>query len=342
MKWNGLFLALVLCAAGVMPLFGDDAIEAPVFDGYCQTRLHYYKPDSDADPYDIWFTLAKGRLGVKGTMYKKLVSYRIVAEYAGGAFKLLDYYTVLNAHRSLKVRAGQFKVPFTRQYYQSAAKHAFVDLALPVRNLHDGRDIGLEVFCTDAKEGMIEYHLGVFNGNGSNRTANDNTDFEIAGKALAKFGTIDPGQEGLQAMESGFAVGFSGFLNHTGVDTTGEERKGLAGEVTAGARGFFLTGEYLQLTRSAGDTDVTSGGFYGQAAYMVMPRRLELVGRYAQFDPNSDADDDVLTEIRGGVIFYHAGHNHKLSVEGVQYTQQTAADDVSSMGAAVQYQFNFK
>jgi hypothetical protein len=303
--------------------------------------MHYYKPDTDADPYDVWFNMAAGRVGIKGTMYEKRASYRVLVAYAGGSVRLYDFYAVINAHEAAKVKVGQFKVPFSRQYYQSAKKHAFTALALPVNYLKDGRDIGLELFSTGLNNGMIEYHLGFFNGNGSNRSVNDNTDFEVAAKVLAKFGTINPGQEGYHPQEPGLAIGFSGFMNHTGQDTTGEERMGIAAEATGGTRGFFVTGEYLQLTRSIGGTDITSGGFYGQAAYMVMPKKLELVGRYAQYDPNNDVDDDVMTEIRGGVVFYHSGHNHKLALEGVQITQEIPGNEVSSMGAALNYQFSF-
>jgi phosphate-selective porin OprO/OprP len=341
MKWITFILTAIVCSVVALPLFADNGVEGPSIDGYQQFRMNYYKPDTDADSYDVWFNLAYGRVGVKGTMYNKLATYRVLVAYEGGTVRLFDFFVVLNAHEAVKVQVGQFKVPFTRQYYQSAKKHSFTTVSLPVNYLNDGRDIGIELFCTDLRDGMIEYHLGVFNGNGSNLKANDNTDFEVAGKALAKFGTINPGQEGFHPQESGVAIGFSGFMNHTGADTTGEERMGIAAEATAGSRGFFVTGEYVQLTRTIGDTDVTSGGFYGQVSYMVMPKRLELVGRYAQYDPNGDADDDLMTEIRGGVVFYHSGHNHKLGLEGVQITQQVPGGDVSSMGAATYYQFSF-
>ena len=342
---RGLVLSIVLltgllCFSSINA--DENEISLPKIDGYAKFRFNYSKPEDRSDYYDIWFNVANGRLGVRGDMFDRLASFRILTEYASGSFKLLDYYVVINVQKALKVKVGQFKVPFTRQYYQSATKHAFIDVALPVKYLKDGRDIGVELFATNLFEGIVEYHVGVFNGNGLNKSSNDNTDFEIAGKVVAKFGTINQNQEGIQPQSRGVAVGVSGYLNYTGVDTTGEERMGIAAEATAGVKGFFLTGEYIQMTRSIGESNVGSSGFYGQAGYILIPKTLEIVGRYSQYDPDTETDNDAVSEIRGGFIVYHAGHNHKLSVEGVQITQQTVTDNVSSLGAAMQYQFCFK
>lgn len=321
----------------------------PKIDGYTQVRFNYFKPDDSAEDYDLGFQLAKGRLGVKGGMFDDKVSYRILTEFLGTsatsdvtATRLLDYYVTMNFAENIHLRAGQFKVPFTRQYYQSAAKHAFTDYALPVKSLHDGRDIGVEVYSENVANGQVEYHVGAFNGNGSNKKANDNTDMEVAGRMIFKWNRFNPHNEGVWGIAPGFAVGASGYTNHLS-NAASEEKTGVGVDVTAGARGLFVAGEYVQVMTSSAGEERTSAGYYGQAGYMIVPKTLEILGRYAAHDPDSEAEDDSQTELRFGVAFFHSGHNHKVSVEGARITEETGpGDETNSIMGCVQYQFNFK
>ena len=353
------FLLRILCAAAMLCCIllggaatGEGQIALPKLDGYTQFRMNYLKPDDYDDGYTVGFRMAKGRLGVKGVMFDGLASYRILTEFFGSPSipgqaatlnNLLDYFVTLNFSDNVKLRVGQFKVPFTRQYYQSASKHAFTDYALPVKNLKDGRDMGVEIFGEKISNGLIEYRICFFNGNGSNSTGNDNTDLEAAGRLALKWNGFNPYREGFQGEGAGVALGLSGYLNHLESGGTGQEKTGIGADATGGMRGLFLAGEYVAVKSSAQGNETSSGGFYVHAGYMVLGETLELLGRYASYDPDTDAGHDRKTEIRAGATFFHAGHKHKLTVEGGRIAEENGADaEKTSSFATVQYQFSFK
>jgi phosphate-selective porin OprO and OprP len=56
-------------------------------------------------------------------------------------------------------------------------------------------------------------------------------------------------------------------------------------------------------------------GGYGQVGYMVLPRHLEAAVRYSRVDPDSDQDDNSLTEYQGALSYYFSGHPLKLQAE---------------------------
>ena len=70
------------------------------------------------------------------------------------------------------VKAGQFKVPFGRQQLASAMNQQFVDRAAVEDTFARGRDIGVQLWGTPFK-GLLDWRVGVFNGNGRSVTRND-------------------------------------------------------------------------------------------------------------------------------------------------------------------------
>ena len=61
---------------------------------------------------------------------------------------------------------------------------------------------------------------------------------------------------------------------------------------------------------SPGDFNAT--GWYAQAGYFLIPKKLEAAFRWSEYDPNDDVDHNDQREIRGGLGYYFSGHNLKL------------------------------
>jgi len=68
-------------------------------------------------------------------------------------------------------------------------------------------------------------------------------------------------------------------------------------------------------------------GFYVQGGYFVVPKTIEVVGRYSYMDPDTHSAQDTLTSALGGLNWYLNGHEHKLQFDyGVVTTHLSAVD----------------
>jgi phosphate-selective porin OprO/OprP len=53
-------------------------------------------------------------------------------------------------------------------------------------------------------------------------------------------------------------------------------------------------------------------GWYAQAGYFLIPKKLEAAIRWSELDPNDDVDSNDRREIRGALGYYFNGHNLKI------------------------------
>jgi hypothetical protein len=58
-----------------------------------------------------------------------------------------------------------------------------------------------------------------------------------------------------------------------------------------------------------------------------VPKRLQLVGRVQQFDPNDRAGTDRITGYTGGVQYFFSGDDLKLQLEYTAFTEQSTSLD---------------
>ncbi len=77
-----------------------------------------------------------------------------------------------------RAHIGQFKPPFGAQEMTSSGNQMFVDRALVSNNFFRGRETGLALWGTTTNN-KIEWRVGMFNGNGLTRTANDNDKYPV-------------------------------------------------------------------------------------------------------------------------------------------------------------------
>jgi hypothetical protein len=68
-------------------------------------------------------------------------------------------------------------------------------------------------------------------------------------------------------------------------------------------------------------------GYYVQGGYFVVPKTIEVVGRYGYMDPDTRRTQDTLTSALGGINWYLNGHENKFQLDfGVLTTHLSAAD----------------
>jgi phosphate-selective porin len=215
------------------------------------------------------------------------------------------------------VEVGQFYLPFTMENRISDNTTPFLERSLPVRAIGAPltRDMGA-MFWGESPDRFVYYSVGIFNGDGPNRT-NVDSRYDVAGAvfvrpfvngegaskwarvgASARAGSRDPGQVGYDMPALTTQDGYA-FWKPTYRDSLGRvvhvipsaSQWALAGDVYLPIDGFDLTGEFVYAssdTREAVDGYQLSPyterlgtfkgyGWYAQAGYWVVGDR-DIIG----------------------------------------------------------------
>ncbi len=200
------------------------------------------------------FLVRRGRIGLQGTFYKYF-DFFVEADFGQGAAVLTDGYLDIHYWPELRLRAGQFKVPFSYEELFSDNNIDFVERSV-ADNLVPSRDLGAMLHGS-LFGGIVSYAGGIFNGSGQNTAeTNDSKDlaarlvvapFKQTGLAWLKnlqlggdvtWGDEDSGQS-LRGRTDGQFV----FFNR--INTRGD-RVRYSGEAAYYEGPFTLYGEYIQ------------------------------------------------------------------------------------------------
>jgi hypothetical protein len=246
---------LATCAAflsSAVPPAGAQGVPAPPRpSGYIQARESYQ------DGTGLSASLNRVRLGADGSLPSGF-SYRVLVEYESAtattaAVGLRDAFVRWSA-TPWAVQAGQFKVPFSREYLTSITAIETAERSAVVDALAPKRDLGVMAEVALPSSGGL--WLGAFNGEGQNLGANRDSTLMLVGRASVRPLAIFQ-----------FAANAAGY----GSDST---RYGLEGN--AEWRGFLARGEWIGQRRRGRSTD--DRGWFALGAYRLRPW-LQLVAR---------------------------------------------------------------
>jgi phosphate-selective porin OprO/OprP len=320
--------------------------------GRGQFQYQYVDKDDANGPaqdQSVW-KIRRFKVYLSGYAFTKDLTYRLQVELAkSGTAQMLDAawinYRFID---EAQLQAGQFKIPFARQELTSTAALQLVDRANAVDAFKPSWDIGAMAQGRVAG-GKFVYNVGIFNGTGQSGTRSDNSGAWAARIAFNPFGEmkyIEPDLENtpkpLLSLGANYFAntlkrnGNATFLNTTSSTPPYAGTSGWLGKVASttaffdntekvdiGTYGFDLAfkwrglaaqGEYFG-GRAEGQNNgptVHSRGYYAQAGYFLLPKRLEVAGRYSCVDPNRDVSSDLQIEITGGINYYFQGNNWKL------------------------------
>ncbi|MFI5163262.1 MAG: porin [Sphingobacteriales bacterium] len=256
------------------------------------------------------FLLHRARLDVKGDINDNW-NYEVYTEFAATT-KLLDAYTTYKIADFLKFSAGQFKVPFSLESLISDSQLEFIDRTQVVNALagrsadvignQNGRDIGIQVNGSFARLNdhyLFDYTFGVFNGAGYDVTTDNNNRKDITGRF-----TIHP------VKDLSISADFYNGVGNYGTPAKNQKRNRGGCDARYVVGGLALQAEYDKGTDGA----IKRDGWYGQATYFVLPKKLQLAARYDTYDPNKIIKTDR-TEIYTGGINYFFNPWARLSVD---------------------------
>lgn len=246
------------------------------------------------------FLLHRARLDVKGDINDNW-NYEVYTEFAGTT-KLLDAYTTYKIADYLKFTAGQFKVPFSLESLIADSQLDFIDRSQVVNALagrssdvvgnQNGRDIGIQLngsFVKLNNQYLFDYTFGVFNGAGYDVTTDNNNHKDIAGRL-----SIHPIKN--LSVSGDF---YNGQGNYgTPAKNQKRNREGVDARYVIG--GLSIQAEYDKGT----DGTIKRDGWYGQAAYFVIPKHLQLAAKYDTYDPNQITTNVRTNYYTGGVNYF--------------------------------------
>jgi phosphate-selective porin OprO and OprP len=308
--------------------------------GYTQVRYQNLEEAGKKSGFDI----RRARLDAKGNI-SPYFGYRLQADFAGasaGAFaKLLDAYAEVKLADYFNLTIGQQKVALSYESQVSDNKSDNIDRSQVVEALvargkdvignHNGRDIGIQANGSILKINerfLLDYQVGVFNGNGINAAADNNLSKDVAARLL-----LHP-IAGLDLGGSYYdGVGYY-LVNTTDKAARNKGRTRWGAELGYEGQGLSIHSEYLE----GKDNEINRKGYYIQAAYYVVPQKLQIVGKYDNYDPNKDKDDDALTVYTAGLNYYF---NASAKIQIAYNVRKEQGPEISNNFAAVQFQIGF-
>ena len=309
----------------------------PKISGFVQ-GMYQANLSEDFNLIDNTFRMRRVRLSVDGNL-SPWVSYKLQGDFTRSPM-LVDAYVKYKACNAFAVQVGQFKTPFTIESPINPVNLEIFDYGEIIQQLGGykdvcgvgglGRDIGVmatgSFFPVMGEEGGIKYHVvdyavGVFNGNGPTTTDNNNRK-DLVGRL-----NVHPGLKDV-TLSGSYYYGLYKGSSDPAVLEEGKTNfgHGVRNRWTTGAqyndgklvlRGEYIAGEtYYQLGYFDGvieelsiqDCFLNSNGYYAQAGYYFAlgkdnSQKLMPVLRYEHF-----AKDANIT--KGGTNWYTVGINY--------------------------------
>ncbi len=303
---------------------------------------------------DNTLRMRRVRLSVDGNL-SKTVSYKIQGDFSHSPM-LVDAFIKYKPCREFAIQVGQFKTPFTIESPINPVNLEIFDYGEAVQQLGGykdvcgvgalGRDLGImatgSLFPVEGEEGykysIVDYSIGVFNGNGANQLDNNNRK-DIVGRL-----EVHPGLKDLTLSGSYY------YGKYTKDDNVNCARNRWAAGAQYNDGKLVLRGEYIS-GKTGYTTDVpedlgyfNSNGYYGVVGYNFAlgkdkSQKLMPVLRYEHFNANT-----ALVNGGGGTNWYTVGLNYwplksvncKLDYSLVQ---KEAGDNSHRVVAMVSYKF---
>jgi phosphate-selective porin len=333
-------LGLVLI--GVSPLVaGDDGWS---YDGHLSFESRHFElnvinrlqgrltvDDPDIGESGQSFDLNRYRLVFEGKAFDNW-EFRLESDLASGSLSddeadselLLDAHVKFVKKNVAQLWAGQGKVAFGRQALIDSGHLQFVDRSIATERFAHGRDVGI-AFVGENRNETYAYSVGLYNGNGINKAADENKDYLATARLvmmpLGSMPLTESDPDWSTRPEARLAVGVAVRTNNTGEGSFEEERINAGAlEFAFRVRGLSLQAEFFTesndpLISDPGEESDTDG-WYAQAGYMfplTERGRLEIAGRYSEILRDVANSDE--TEKGVAVGWYFRGQRHKIQAD---------------------------
>jgi phosphate-selective porin OprO and OprP len=307
-----------------------------------RVQIRYIHEDPEGVDSRDSFRMRRVRTKLDGWIYNRNLLYELQMDWTDSN-SLQDANIVYRFTPAFNIKAGQFKVPFSRQQLTSSGSQQFVDRSIVSANFDRGRDIGVQLagFGLDRR---LEWRAGAFNGAGRTTTVNNNDALQYNARLMYQpWGEVRYSESDFESSDRpllAVAVGFQDHNLHGATAGNDLHHTTLSTDIALKYRGVFAFVEYFGRDN---DPEIgpsfDSSGLHGQIGYFVIPRKLELAGRWARLDPNDDISGNYRTEtgIAGGWFY----NKHNLKLQGDLRQIENEATGRKDREGRLQFQFIF-
>ncbi len=271
----------------------------PKISGFAQVLFE--QPFENGKAVDNTFRMRRVRLSVDGKLTQRL-KYKIQGDFVNSPM-LVDAYLKYTICPEFALQIGQFKTPFTLESPINPLNLEIFDYGDAVRGLVGykdvccvgklGRDIGIMATGTlfpveDKGFGIVDYSLGIFNGNGINIVDN-NMGKDFAGrieihpmlKALTVTGSLYYGDYFVSDVQKGTRNRYSFGLQYN------DDRFVVRSEYLSGETGKFADVVPFQPENFYSEGYYAVAGYWFQFGKKEHLQRLMPVLRFESFDKNT-------------------------------------------------------
>jgi len=302
----------------------------------------------DGGSYEDGYVIHRARLDFRGHIFTPDLTYRVLVsnDRSTGAVILQDAYGEYALSKQFKVRFGQFKLPFDREFYMSS----------PVELVTIERSLVNSIFRLDRSQGVqVAYEIERFRLFGAmsdgRRAFNVDwtnpavADVAFSARAEGRFGDAPwkqfNSQPGFRGDAFGVLLGAGGAWQqggNTGAPSTSEGTQDLFSytvDLGFEGDGWSLLGVGMGQSIESGNVSYNDLGFMVQAGVFVSDQ-YELFGRGQYIVPSDErtGGNDPFSAITGGVNWYFIPGSQAFKVSGeVTYYPDTQSDSASLVRA---------
>jgi hypothetical protein len=284
------------------------------------------------------FRIRRFKTKFDGWIYSKDLTFELQLNWPDSTNVLEDAnldYDFTAGKKLFRLKAGQFKAPFSQQQLTSSGNQQLVDRSILDAFYVPARQIGVQVwgqFGSQAVPDFVDWRVGAFNGNGRTVSANDNDTLEYVARVMVSpWGSVGYSESNLEGYD--LRLSFAGEFNSndtivqpaTGARTGSDVETFGAGVVLKAFKSLFLYGQfYSGESENPAGVETERDGWLIQGGWLLTPK-WEIAGRWAQIDPNTDTDNNDQTEWRAGVSWYMNKHNWKIQADYGETENEAAA-----------------
>lgn len=266
------------------------------------------------------------RFYTTGNAFEKAFTYMMEVDTVSGkgsddkkTTALKDGWLQWNLDPMAKARAGQFKIPLSRQGYGSDFSSQMISVSTTTKFFQPSRNVGAMLHGVGGED--AGYYTGVVNGQsdkeGESLPGVDNKmlGFLSGYVNLGKYGSRGTEGDLANTSEPAATLGLATMYGQRTVTDVDQDK--LDGNLDLGVRAYgfsFQTeGMYSRVEPDGAPSDLDNWGFYAQTGYFVVPKLVELAGRYSWLNPDEGgAPYDKAEELAIVVGYYPFGHNLKV------------------------------